>query len=123
MDRRGPHPRYIDPTCQPQEEDWRGELGSHLPLSPLKLGHASTSPPPTDLERSGALEDSGRRGFAAQGRGRSRGGPGGAGWRRRRELGGGAVGSSGAEPGGPGWVMFFVVLVISVTDELKFSYF
>jgi hypothetical protein len=89
----------------------------------VEAGACIDLPPPTDLERSGALEDSGRRGFAAQGRGRSRGGPGGAGWRRRRELGGGAVGSSGAEPGGPGWVMFFVVLVISVTDELKFSYF
>jgi hypothetical protein len=53
------HRSYMS-TKRRREEDWQGELGSHLLLSSSKLRHASI-PPPIDLERSEALEDSGRR--------------------------------------------------------------
>jgi hypothetical protein len=73
VDRRGPHPRYIDPTCQPQEEGRIGE-GS------------SFSPSVVIVEEEGADQRRARRsGVEVVFRG--------AGWTRRRERDGGVVGA------------------------------
>jgi hypothetical protein len=120
-------------TTGGREEDWRGELNSHLPLSPSKLGHTPTSPsygPGAKRSSRRFWEESG---FVAQGRGGAEAG--------REERGGGGVRRSGmdaplggagrrrhrerAESGGPGAgdVLFLVSFShLLVINKLKFSH-
>jgi hypothetical protein len=63
------HRSYMS-TKRRREEDWRGELGSHLLLSSSKLRHASTPPPYRPRAKRSSRRFWEERGFATQERGR-----------------------------------------------------